>query len=135
MGALAIQRIVIAGGGISAVISALNAREKNQTAEITILSNEAYPPYRRSILPKMIRKPIGGIEEIMMYPPRFLESNRIRLQNNVEVCKINVTDKLVETNDHLTKDIKHYGYDRLIITTGSRTKIPQEGGSLKNIFI
>lgn len=41
------MRVVIVGGGIVAVYLANNLKKQNSSLEVTILSDENYPPYDR----------------------------------------------------------------------------------------
>ena len=48
------MRVVIVGGGISAVYLANNIKKQNGSVEVTIVSDEKYPPYDRINLCRLI---------------------------------------------------------------------------------
>jgi len=114
------MKIVIVGGGITAVYLANNLLLKDNSLEITILSNEQFPPYDRIHLCSLVDDSLG-LDEITL----DLNPNA-KLILNQEVTKIDTKSKIVATNDN------SYLYDKLIIATGSKPKEAFDITNLKN---
>jgi len=48
------MRVLIVGGGIAAVYLANNLKKQNSALEVTVLSDEKYPPYDRIHLCRLV---------------------------------------------------------------------------------
>lgn len=112
------MRVVIVGGGISAVYLANNIKKQNGSVEVTIVSDEKYPPYDRINLCRLIddKDSVGSIA-LPLNPTVKLELNQ----------KISKIDK---KNRRIFSDNSMYGYDKLIIAVGS---LPVTLFDIKNI--
>ena len=78
------MRVVIVGGGIAAVYLANNLKKQNSSLDVTVLSDEQYPPYDRIHLCRLIdgSEDTDGIS-LVLDPTVKLELNQ----------KINKIDK------------------------------------------
>ena len=101
------MRIVIIGGGIAATYLANNLKKQNSSLEVTILSDEKYPPYDRIHLCRLVdgSETTEGIS-LQLDPMVKLELNQ----------KINKIDK---DSHRVFSDTAMFSYDKLIIATGS----------------
>ncbi|MGA9046379.1 hydrogenase small subunit [Sulfuricurvum sp.] len=104
------MRIVIVGGGISAVYIANTLMESAPESEIVIVSDEEYPPYDRIHLCKLVDdcKCVDSIE-LELHP-------KVKLELNQKISSIDPTQKRV-FSEHAA-----FHYDKLIIATGSVPK-------------
>ncbi len=114
------MKIVIVGGGITAVYLANNLLLKDESLEVTILSNEVFPPYDRIHLCSLVDDSLG-LEQITL----DLNPNA-QLFLNQEVTNIDAQEKLVITKNN------SYPYDKLIIATGSKPKEAFDISNIKN---
>ncbi|NEW60643.1 hydrogenase small subunit [Sulfurovum sp. bin170] len=101
------MRILIIGGGISAVYLANNLKKQDASVEVLIVSDEKYPPYDRIHLCRLVdgKEDIKGIA-LALDPTVKLELNQ----------KIETIDK---KNRKIFSETSMFGYDKLIIATGS----------------
>jgi len=129
------RKILIIGGGTAGLVAAYRARETNTEAEITVLSEELYLPYRKPSLSCVIKGTISRPDEIAMYPLHLLESKKIRLLRGVKAYRIDVDERTVNAKDVKTKTKKTLSYDALVLATGGYGFIPPvKGVHLKNVF-
>jgi len=101
------MRIVIVGGGIAAVYLANHLKKQGGQLEVTVLSDEKYPPYDRIHLCRLVdgSDDTAGIS-LFLDPAVKLELYQ----------KINTIDK---TNKRVFSTHASFAYDKLIIATGS----------------
>lgn len=101
------MRVVIIGGGISAVYLANNLKKQDALIEVLILSEEQYPPYDRIHLCRLVddKEEMQGIA-LPLEPTVKLELNQ----------KIESIDK---QNRRVFSKTSMFSYDKLIIATGS----------------
>ena len=114
-------RYVIAGGSAAGMAAAQAIAETDPDGSITIFSNEKVRPYFRPMIPFVIsgRKKLDDI---------LLEGRGPYRAGGIEVrC-----DSPVEAVDTASRSIRAAGavhrYDRLLLATGSRAKVPTEIG-------
>ena len=117
------MRVVIIGGGIAAVYLANNLKKSSSSLEVTILSDESLPPYDRIHLCRLIND--------------NEETNQITLPLNPTV-KLELNQK-IETVDRVNKrafsKTSMFGYDKLIIATGSMPISPFDVQNIKNATV
>ncbi len=101
------MRVVIVGGGIAAVYLANNLKKQNSKLQVSVVSDEKYPPYDRIHLCRLVdsTENIEGIS-LVLDPTVKLELNQ----------KIHTIDK---ENKRILSDTSMFSYDKLIIATGS----------------
>lgn len=104
------MRIVIVGGGISAVYLANTLLQKSPSAEVLVVSDETHPPYDRIHLCALVDKS-QCVESITLE----LHS-KVRLELNQTITGIDILSKRI-FSEHAA-----YTYDKLIIATGSNPK-------------
>ena len=101
------MRIVIVGGGIAAVYLANNLKKQSSSLEVTILSDEKYPPYDRIHLCRLV----DGSETIDAISLQL--DPMVKLELNQKINKIDKESKRVFSDSAM------FSYDKLIIATGS----------------
>jgi len=111
------QHIII-GAGPAGVIAAETLRKADPEADITIIGDEAEPPYSRMAIPYYL---MDNIEESGTYlrdPKKHFKAHNIEvLQQRVD--KIDTAGKQVTLADGSKR-----GYDKLLIATGSHPVSP-----------
>ena len=116
--------IVIIGAGQAAGQAAASLRQEGHEGLITILGDEAFPPYQRPPLSKQYLSGEIGLERVYLRPEKFYADKNISLHTGVTVSSINRDGKFVTTSTGET-----YNYGKLLIATGSRPRILNIPGS------
>ncbi|MCX6076136.1 MAG: hydrogenase small subunit [Campylobacterales bacterium] len=101
------MRVVIVGGGIAAVYLANNLKKQDSSIEVSVVSDEKYPPYDRIHLCRLVdsTEDVKGIS-LVLDPTVNLELNQ----------KIKTIDK---KNKRILSDNSMFSYDKLVVATGS----------------
>jgi quinone-reactive Ni/Fe-hydrogenase small subunit len=102
------MRVVIIGGGIAAVYLANNLKKQDSSIEVTILSDEKYPPYDRIHLCRLVDGS-SNVDDI-----KLPLDPTVKLELEQKVTQIDKEKKRVLSNDSM------FSYDKLIIATGSQ---------------
>ncbi len=112
------MRVVIVGGGIAAAYLANNFKKQDSSLEITVLSDEKYSPYDRIHLCRLIDESESVDSISLELDPT------VQLELNQKIIKLDKANKRVFSQNSM------FGYDRLIIATGS---IPMSLFNIDNI--
>jgi NAD(P)H-nitrite reductase large subunit len=123
------RRFVIIGGGAAGLTCAETLRQSNYTGEITVISNESYLPYDRTLLSKAL--PMGDASKFELRSSDFLNEHDIDFKLKSRAWKIDPANKTVR----LTTG-KLIPYDKLCIASGSKPNVPKiEGIDSKNVHV
>ena len=107
------KKILILGGGQSALYAAREIRRNDEEASITILGEEKQLPYERPPLSKDYLLNKKNEEDLVFNNSKVLDDKKIfYINTNIEKVDFN-TKTLVSNNE------KKYSYDILLIATGS----------------
>jgi len=107
------KKILIIGGGQSALYAAREIRRNDEEASITILGEEKQLPYERPPLSKDYLLNKKNEEDLVFNNSKVLDDKKIfYINTNIEKVDFN-TKTLVSNNE------KEYSYDILLIATGS----------------
>ena len=107
------KKILILGGGQSALYAAREIRRNDEEASITILGEEKQLPYERPPLSKDYLLNKKNEEDLVFNNSKVLDDKKIfYINTNIEKVDFN-TKTLVSNNE------KEYSYDILLIATGS----------------
>ncbi|NPD16591.1 FAD-dependent oxidoreductase [Xinfangfangia sp. D13-10-4-6] len=124
------MRVVIVGAGQAGASVAAKLRALGATGPITLIGDEAAPPYQRPPLSKAYL--LGEMEEARLWlrSPEFWAENQIELRLGHPVTAIDRQAKTVTVGD------QQIAYDQLVLTTGSSPRrLPAEiGGDLPGVF-
>ncbi len=101
------MRVVIIGGGISAVYLANNLKKQDASVEVLVLSDEPYAPYDRIHLCRLVDEQ-EGLEGIALPLDPM-----VKLELNQKIESIDKATKKVFSKTSM------FSYDKLIIATGS----------------
>lgn len=116
------MKYIIIGNGVAGTTAATAIRKTDPAAEISILTDEAYPFYSRI---RLIDYLSGEVDEkkLVIHREDWYERNRIRLFLNSEVTGIDTGSGEVQTASGRLK------YDRLLISTGCASFVPAIPGA------
>jgi len=101
------MRVVIVGGGVAATYLANNLKKQNSSLEVTIVSDEKYPPYDRIHLCRLV----DGDNDSSRIPLPL--DPTVQLELNQKIINIDKEHK------RILSDSSMFSYDKLIIATGS----------------
>jgi nitrite reductase (NADH) large subunit len=121
-------KYVIVGNGVTGTRAAEVVRRADETAEVTILTEEPYPFYRR---PQLADFASGSIGEARLWGRKqsFYDDNRLDLRLSAEVVGVDVDAHTISLADGGTVP-----YDRLLIATGRNvTSGPVRGGDAAGV--
>jgi len=124
------ENIVIIGAGQAAIQAIQSLRAEGFAGPITLVGEEAYPPYQRPPLSKAYL--LGQLER----PRLFLKSDAYYAEAGVELL-VNTTATAIDraAKTVALSDGRMLAYDRLLLTTGARVrKLRCPGADLPGIF-
>lgn len=127
------ERIIVIGGGLAGVSSALSARKQNQENEIVLIEKEKYAGYSRGNLPYIISDNIRNYDYIGPTID-FFNKNKIHAFLSSSVKKIDLNNKKITFTDPEKHD-RVINFTKVIIATGTTSiKLNVRGHDLENIF-
>ncbi|MEL6794512.1 MAG: FAD-dependent oxidoreductase, partial [Pseudomonadota bacterium] len=125
------DRIVIVGAGQAGAAMAAKLRALGCEGPLTLIGEEAAPPYQRPPLSKKYL--LGEMEEARLYlrPQEFYADQGIELKTGVAVQSIDRA-----AGEVVMSDGERIAYDKLALTTGSRPRLLPAaiGGDLGRVF-
>ena len=124
------ERIVIIGAGQAAAQAVATLRAEGFDGSLTIVGDETFPPYQRPPLSKTYLMGTFERERLFLKPDAFYAEAKCELILGTAAKTIDRAKKEVALADG-----RALGYDKLLITTGSRVRpMRVPGVDLKNIF-
>lgn len=119
-------KIVIIGNSAAGFNACLTLINNSKTNEITVISEEEYPAYRKNLLAEYLE---GSQKEqdLFLCGEEFYEKNSINLQKNSEVLKVDTKKQFIAL-----KDKAKIIYDYLIIASGQKADIADIPGKNKD---
>jgi len=124
------RKILIIGGGAAGVSAAAAARKTDRTADITLVTEEAYAAYSRCGLPFVLSREIPSFSNLVLYPPEFYRMMRLNLLLETTALELDPLGKKVTVQGKDGK-ITSLDYDSLILATGARAARPPITGADK----
>lgn len=121
------EHIIIIGAGQAGAQAALTLRETGFPGGITLIGEEAYPPYQRPPLSKAFLAGELERERLFFRPSEAYAQLNISLMLNTRVDAIERDSQQV-----LLQNGERLGYDRLLIATGTRARIAGIPGAEKS---
>jgi 3-phenylpropionate/trans-cinnamate dioxygenase ferredoxin reductase subunit len=124
------EHAIIVGASHAAAQLATSLRQGGWDGKISIVGNEAIPPYHRPPLSKAYLSGEKHSDELLIRPATFYEKSNIDLVLGTRVTAIDPVKKLVTLHDGGT-----IPYSRLALTTGARVrKLSLPGCELDGVF-
>lgn len=115
------NQIVVIGAGQAAIWAAKTLRSEGYTGRITIVGDEDHAFYERPPLSKQVLLGEATHESLQIFKNEVVAELNIELLKPVKVTRIDRQNKTVYTNTD-----QAIAYDKLLIATGSKAKIPVE---------
>ncbi|HEX4636108.1 MAG TPA: FAD-dependent oxidoreductase [Rhizomicrobium sp.] len=111
------ETIVIIGAGQAGAQAVQSLRAEGFTGSITLLGDEAYPPYQRPPLSKAYL--LGTFER----PRLFLKADAYYAESRCELL-LNTSAKAIHRGERMVEltDGRKLAYDKLLLTTGARVR-------------
>lgn len=114
------KKIILLGSSVSCV-SAIEALQ-NTDCEITLVSQEAYLPYDRALLPEYLsRKTL--LSQVLCKPKSFYEKAKVNIQLGKKIARVNFRKGVATTEEK-----EQFEYDTLIIADVGEYKFPDIRG-------
>jgi 3-phenylpropionate/trans-cinnamate dioxygenase ferredoxin reductase component len=121
---------VIVGSGHAGVQAAASLREEGWDGAITLLSDEADPPYQRPPLSKAFLKGQMDLAGLPLRAEKFFADHHIDLRLGEKAMRIDRPGRLVELSSGASVP-----YDQLILATGARQRVLHVPGvDLEGVF-
>lgn len=122
--------IIIIGGGQAAAFAATTLRKEGFEGKLSVISDEETVFYERPPLSKGILSGSEELETLPFFAQKDIEALNIQWHKPQRAKSINPKKKQVILDDQTV-----LSYDRLIIATGSRPRIPDpQWNSLENVY-
>jgi 3-phenylpropionate/trans-cinnamate dioxygenase ferredoxin reductase subunit len=109
--------IVIIGAGQAAAQAVVSLRSEGYEGPITLIGDEAEPPYQRPPLSKKFLAGEIGFDRVELKPAEFYAQANCKLMLGTRASAIEPKAKTVTTSDGHA-----ISYDKLLIATGSRVR-------------
>lgn len=113
------SKIVVIGAGQAAIWAAKTLRSEGYEGSITIIGDEDHAFYERPPLSKQVLLGNATHESLKIFKDDVVDELNIELLKPIRVTHIDRHSKKVYTNND-----KEIAYDKLLIATGSKAKIP-----------
>ncbi|WP_308121906.1 nitrite reductase large subunit NirB [Actinotalea ferrariae] len=130
------QHLVVVGGGMVAhrLVEALRDRDADGAWRVTVLAEEPRAPYDRVALTSYFSG--RNAEDLSLGQPELWEDPRVRLVRDTTVTAIDRAARTVTARRNDTDHVTSYGYDALVLATGSSAAVPPvEGTDLPGVFV
>lgn len=106
-------------GNSAAGLAAIDAiRQRDKDGPITVISKEDAPTYSRVALPYLLSRE-KGMGQITLQGPDYYRANKVELISGVGAAGLDAGSKTVRLEDGRT-----VSYDKLLIATGSLSRVP-----------
>lgn len=123
------MRLLVIGGSDAGISAALRARELDRNTEISVLLEDGFPNYSICGLPFFIS---GETPDFRQLAHRT-EFKGIAVHKGHRAERIDPVAKQVEVSAESVR--KQFGYDKLLISTGARPRLPSiDGLDLPGVF-
>src|SRR6266566_255612 len=124
------KRIVIIGAGQAGAQAIATLRAEGFEGTLTLIGEEAYPPYQRPPLSKAYLAGEFARERLFLKPDAFYAEAACDLRTSLAAEAIDRVKKTVRLSDGT-----NLPYDRLLLTTGARVrKLPVPGAALPGVY-
>ena len=105
---------VIIGAGVAGITAAKTIKEIDKDAEVVVIGDELFLPYKRCQLTEFLSNSIKR-EELLFFSVEKLKELGIKLRKGEFVKSIDTSEKVIKLHHN---EVMHY--DKLLIATGGR---------------
>ena len=116
------MRYLILGNSAAGLTAVDAIRERDRDGAITVVSKEAEPAYSRVALPYLLSRE-KQLSQVTLRGPEYYEANGVELIAGVGGAAVDTAAKTVALDDG-----RSLPYDRLLIATGSASRVPPIAG-------
>ena len=110
------DRIVMVGGGLAAATAVKELRGNGFTGPITLLAEEAHPPYERPPLSKSVLLGEKEADSAIVEPREWYAEHDVDLRTGIRADRIDRAARTVHAG------AEAFPYDRLLVATGARPR-------------
>lgn len=130
------MKVLIIGGVAAGTKVAAKLKRENHDYEVTILTKSKDISYAGCGIPYYVGKVIPNRNQLIVNTPEsFSKLTGVSVITEVEVTKVNPSEKTVDAINLKTNEPLKYEYDKLVIASGARAITPPvDGVNLKNVF-
>jgi NADPH-dependent 2,4-dienoyl-CoA reductase/sulfur reductase-like enzyme len=130
-----VEKILIIGGNAAGLTAASRAKRLDPRLSVTVLEKGPTISYSTCGIPYFLAKMVAA-DDLISYTPESFEKERgIKVYNHTRIEELVPSRKRVMGTRMDTAERVEFAYERLLIATGVRPKIPDiPGTSLKNVF-
>jgi 3-phenylpropionate/trans-cinnamate dioxygenase ferredoxin reductase subunit len=120
---------VIIGGGQAGLQCAASLRQMGFDGAVTIIAEEATPPYQRPPLSKAYLKGQMEEERLLLKTPDWFKGEKVKLRLSERALSVDLAARRVRTEK------RELTYGALVLATGSRPRaLPVPGAELSGVF-
>src|SRR5437667_10785700 len=129
------EKILIIGGNAAGLTAASRAKRIDPRLNVTVLEKGPDISYSTCGIPYYLAKMVTA-DDLISYTPESFEKERgIKVHNNTRVDEISPSRKRVAATRTDTGEREEVSYDRLLIATGLKPRLPDiPGPGLKTVF-
>src|SRR5882672_2202696 len=129
------QNILIIGGNAAGLTAASRAKRLDPRLNVTVLEKSPYISYSTCGIPYYFAKMVESSDLVSYTPESFEKERGIKVHNNTRIDEISPSRKRVMGTRLDTDERVEFSYERLLIATGVKPKLPDiPGTGLKNVF-
>lgn len=130
-----VEKILIIGGNSAGLTAASRAKRVDPKLRITVLEKGPYISYSTCGIPYYLAKMVSAGDLVSYTPESFEKERGIKVYNHTRVDEISPSRKRVMGTRTDTGERVEFSYERLLIATGVKPRIPEiPGTDLKNVF-
>ncbi len=130
-----VEKILIIGGNAAGLTAASRAKRLDPRLNVTVVEKGPAISYSTCGIPYFLAKMVTAADLISYTPESFEKERGIVVHNNTRIDEIAPSRKRVMGLRTDTGERVEYAYERLLIATGIKAKVPDiPGTSLKNVF-
>ena len=128
-------QIVIIGGNAAGLTAASRAKRIDPRLNVTVLEKGPHISYSTCGIPYYLAKMVSAADLVAYTPESFERERGIKVHNYTRVDEISPSRKRVMATRTDTGEHAEFSYERLLIATGVRSKLPGiPGTDFKNVF-
>ena len=129
------MKILVIGGNAAGLTAASRAKRLDPKLDVTVLERGPDIAYSTCGIPYYLAKMVGAADLVSYTPESFHKERDIQVHNNTRVDEISPSRKTVSVTKTDTGERAEFSYDRLLIATGVKPKLPDiPGTDLENVF-
>src|SRR5438094_2086611 len=129
------EQILIIGGNAAGLAAASRAKRIDPRLNVTVLEKGPHISYSTCGIPYYLAKIVSAADLIAYTPESFEKERGIKIHNYTRVDEISPSRKRVMATRTATGERAEFSYERLLVATGVRPKLPGiPGNDLKNVY-